>query len=333
MSDWIGQDRQQATMIEALAGQRMPHAWLLAGPRGIGKAGFAARAASFLVDDGDLRAKAGAVTLDIAAQSRTRHLIDSGAHPEYLWLKRETTKAKRSGDADESDAALARNITVDQVRELIGRMRVKPAISRWRAVVIDSIDDMERGAANALLKTLEEPPANTVFFLVSHSPGRLLPTIVSRCRLLRFAPLDDGEMRRFLAARVTGEDATSIDLLVQAGQGSPGRALEFADLGLQETTDLLTRIIRDGDRDNQLRAQLAKTLAGAGQKRKFDAMLHQATMLAGDAARAGQGDRRLRALDTRQRLLSLARDAARGDDPALIAFAAGTALAAMAGAS
>ena len=334
MSEWFGQDRQQAAMIEALGGPRMPHAWLLAGPRGIGKASFAARAASFLIDDGDIKARAmsgampGADTgaLDIPADSPARRLIDSGAHPEYLWLKREVAKARKS-DGDDSDAALARNITIDQVRELIGRMRVKPAISRWRTVVIDSVDDMERGAANALLKTLEEPPASTVFLLVSHSPGRLLPTIVSRCRLLRFAPLDEQDMRRCLTARLDGEAASTIDMLVRAGQGSPGRALEFAELGLQDTADLLARIVESGDRDNQLRTQLAKAVAGAAQKRKFEAMLHQAAMLAADAARSGAGEGRERALDTRQRLLSLARDAAGGDDPALVAFAAGTALA------
>ena len=331
MTEWLGHERQEATFIEALGSARMPHAWLLAGPQGIGKAAFAQRAARFLIDDGDRKASIGAHSLDASLDEGVRRLIASGAHPEFLTLKREPAKARR-GDGGDGDASLARNITVDQVREIIGRMRVKPALSRWRTVIIDSIDDMERGAANALLKTLEEPPVNTVFFLVSHNPGRLLPTIVSRCRMLRFAPLGEVDMRTLLHRRMPEAADATIEGLLRIGQGSVGRALDYADLGLEETADTLMAILAGGDPDGRLRVQLAKTMAGTAQRRRFDVMLRQASVLAADAARMN-GITGNAASDAHARILSLTRGAASGDDPAMVAFAVGTALASIDGAS
>src|SRR3546814_17929815 len=99
---------------------------------------------------------------------------------------------RREGQVKDKGKDLARNITVEQVRELKGRLNFSLSLGDWRVIVVDAIDDLEPGAANAFLKTLEEPPAKTLFLLVSHSPGRLLPPIRSRCRTLRFQP---GERR------------------------------------------------------------------------------------------------------------------------------------------
>src|SRR3546814_17525916 len=91
--------------------------------------------------------------------------------------------------------------------------------------MIDAAEELERGAANALLKNLEEPPAGTLFLLVSHAPGRLLPTIRSRCRMLRFSPLRDDEMETVLRAELPDADIHAIAALLAAGEGSPVRAL------------------------------------------------------------------------------------------------------------
>ena len=114
-----------------------------------------------------------------------------------------------------------------------------------------------------LLKNLEEPPAGTIFLLISHAPGRLLPTIRSRCRLLRFDPLDDAAMAGVLRDALPECDAAEIAALVKAGQGSPGRALGFAGLELAKLDEAMAAIARDGDPGNARRAKLAKRSASA----------------------------------------------------------------------
>ena len=123
--------------------------------------------------------------LDTPDDHRIARLVAAGSHPDLRWLERLV---------NEKTSNLGRNISVDQVRSLGDLFDLTPALSPWRVVVIDSIDDLEKSAANALLKMLEEPPANTIFFLVSHAPGRLLPTIRSRCRRLDFQSLNDDAM-------------------------------------------------------------------------------------------------------------------------------------------
>lgn len=332
-SPFLGHDGQERALIESLASGRMPHAWLLAGPEGLGKAEFARRAATFLIADGDWLARDGATTLSIDPDHQVARLVASEAHPEFLWLKREVPEAKRPKDGSPGkDEDIARNITIGQVRSLLNRLRVRPGNARWRVVVIDSIDDLERSAANALLKTLEEPPAQTVFFLVSHMPGRLLPTIRSRCRVLRFAPLENGAMRRVLRSRLGDAADSEIDALVSVGRGSPGRALMFGQLRLAEIDAQLRAIAATGDRDNGLRVELARKLSTASEKRRFEAMLAQAGALSAELARQSDGERLARALAARDRIVEVARHAVGwSEDPATVSFVVGNALASIAG--
>jgi DNA polymerase-3 subunit delta' len=332
-SAYQGHAVQERALIDALASGRMPHAWLLAGPEGLGKAGFARRAATFLIADGDWRAEKGADSLQIDPDDQVARLVANEAHPEFLWLKREVPDAKRPKDGSAGkEEDIARNITIGQVRNLLQRLRVRPGNARWRAVVIDSIDDLERSAANALLKTLEEPPAQTVFFLISHQPGRLLPTIRSRCRVLRFAPLVDSEMRHVLRSRLPDASAEDIEALLRVGRGSPGRAMMFGALRLAEIDARLREIAESGDRDNRLRVELAKTLSGSSEKRRFEAMLVQASALSADLARSAQGERLARALAAREHIMDVAALAVNwSEDPATVSFVVGNALAAISG--
>ncbi len=218
----IGHEVQIAAFREAADRDRLHHAWLLAGPQGVGKAMFALAAATRLL------ANAAGPPVNLPGlQAPAFHpiinYIEAGSHPDLRILTRL---------AKDKTEDLARSISIDQVRALQGLFATTPSLSRRRVVIIDAIDDLERPAANALLKNLEEPPVGTIFFLVSHAPGRLLPTIRSRCRLLRFAGLSSADMRRILQAELPDEPGEEIEALARIGAGSPGRALRFAGLDI-----------------------------------------------------------------------------------------------------
>ncbi|WP_174298942.1 DNA polymerase III subunit delta', partial [Sphingomonas bacterium] len=243
MNGLSGQDRPREAFLAAMAGGALHHAWLLAGPRGIGKATFARAAALRLLAEG--AGEALPPGLDVPA-GHTRSLVEAGSHPDLRTLMRKARK-KKGEDADEDEPApgpvaeadLARNIDVGQVRALLPLFGKSPSLSRRRVIIVDAADDLESSAANALLKGLEEPPAGTVFLLVGHQPGRLLPTIRSRCRLLRFDPLDGAALGRVLADELPDASPAEIDALMRAGEGSPGRALGYAGLDLAALDDAL----------------------------------------------------------------------------------------------
>lgn len=337
MSRLIGHEEQERAFLESFASGRLHHAWLLTGPKGVGKASFAHKAGLFLlsreggpdmgVDDGpslfgdDIPA---APVYDFAAGEGTQaqHLMDAGTHPEFHLLERETK--------DKSDD-LARNITVAQVRELIHSLTGTPSIAHYRVCIVDAIDDLERGAANALLKTLEEPPRDTIFFLVSHAPGRLLPTIRSRCRILRFNALDDGAMDRWLQLEKPQLLEQDRAALIKASGGSPGRALDVADLALGELRERLEKIAHTGDRDNSQRHDLARTLNLKAARPRYEAMLELAPQIASEHAKRVEGNARAHAIDTWEKLRDLTQFAVQGSyDPAMTSFEVGTLLAGLA---
>ncbi|MDX3910528.1 MAG: AAA family ATPase [Sphingobium sp.] len=279
MTSLLGHDDQAFALMEAARSGRMHHGWMLAGPRGVGKASFARAAARRLLAEAAGAEQDGG-TLDWATVDHpTTRLFDAGTHPDYAELVR---LEKDNGD-------LARNISVDQVRGLQRLLGAVPSLSARRIIVIDSADDMERGAANALLKNLEEPPAGTLFLLVTHAPARLLPTIRSRCRVLRFAPLDDSAVKTILQRHLPGVSPDELDALTRAGEGSPGRALGFAGLDLGEIEKALRAIASDGDPTNRQRLALARRLAGKAARPRYEAFLERATAFLAAAAREREG--------------------------------------------
>jgi DNA polymerase-3 subunit delta' len=185
----FGQTAAEAVFLNALNSGRLPHAWLLTGPKGVGKATFAWRAARYLIatppETGDaLFAPPPAGTLDIDPEHPVARRIRALSEPDLMLLRRVwDTERKR----------LKAQLTVDEVRGLKGFFGLSADGAR-RVVIVDCADEMNPSAANALLKELEEPPKNTVMFLVSHQPSGLLPTIRSRCRTLRFAPLSPDDL-------------------------------------------------------------------------------------------------------------------------------------------
>ena len=272
-------------MLDALNAGTLHHAWLLAGVEGVGKMRFARAAALRLLADATDPGGIGA-TLEVPPAHRAALLFAAGSHPDYHELKR---LPKR--DTDKPDVELERSIKIDQVRALIGRLSTKPALSERRVIVVDAIDDLERSAANALLKSLEEPPQGTIFLLVSHAPGRLLPTIRSRCRLLRFEPLPDGDVAKVLRRELPDADEAEIAALVRAGKGAPGRALRFAGLDLGGIEAELDGIARDGDPSNARRIRLAKALGAKAAQPRYEAFLERAPAFIAEhtASRSGAG--------------------------------------------
>jgi DNA polymerase-3 subunit delta' len=233
---------------------------------------------------------------------------------------------------NEKTGNLNRNIKVDQVRALGEFVSLSTALSPWRVVVIDSIDDLEKEAANALLKMLEEPPPNSLFFLVSHAPGRLLPTIRSRCRRLEFQPLPDDAMASILAEQAPDLASAERQRVIAMSFGSAGRALAFAELGLAKLEEAAVAILRQGDPTNARRSELASELGKKGAADRYAAFLELAPTLIAREARTLAAGPRERALDAYAKARELAVVAPRVSlDPAATVFQLGGILAQVAG--
>ena len=232
----------------ALSRGRLHHAWLLTGPQGTGKAGFSYWAARRLL---------GGAREEEASAPQSSHdpisrMISARAHPDLLVLERHV----EGGTARKS-------IPVDEARRLPEFFAKAPAISPFRVAIIDAADDLNVNAANAVLKTLEEPSGCGVLLLVSHSPGRLLPTIRSRCRRLAFSPWPLEALSALAQTRL-GLDVASADRLALMAHGAPGRLLSLAAadaLALDDTAAFLLRKA-EGSEPQSDALRLAESLRG-----------------------------------------------------------------------
>jgi len=209
-----------------------------------------------------------------------------GGHPDIIELsplpKDEKEEAKRQ---EGKPYEAKRNITVDQIRAMQQRLTTRPTLGNRRAVIIDPADDLEKAAANALLKSLEEPPQGTYFLLVAHRLGRLLPTIRSRCRILAFPRLDAADMQAILARDAPQADAATRAAAVAAAGGSPGAALEFVDLDLGRLHAIMQSLADKGDANLALRSKLAEAMGlRPDRKRQLAAIELARAVLAGRMA-------------------------------------------------
>lgn len=299
----IGNEEAHAVFLAAMNGPHMHHAWLFCGPEGIGKASFARIAAQrMLAQSADPDGLAPGFS--VPPGNRTRTLIEAGSHPDYRELMR------LPKDSDKPEGELARSITIAQVRGLLPMFATKPSMSPRRVVLIDAVDDLERpGASNALLKNLEEPPAGTIFILISHAPGRLLPTIRSRCRRLRFDPLGEAEMRRVLRVQLPEAPDKELDTLIAIAGGSPGRAMRYAGLGLAELDAAMTSLADRGDASNKARASLAKSLANKASQARYEAFLDLVPSFIAGQAEQREGAALTTALDAYDSARALAASA------------------------
>ena len=307
MTSYYGHNNPRQIFCQSFAKEKLHHAWILAGDKGLGKAGFAQQAAHFL-----LSSRNRPTTFSDVQDDEAGRLLAAGSHPDFRLLRRgpkgdrEEKKARDNGIESLDEHELARNIKVDQIRALQPLFQNQASISEYRVVVIDAADDLERGGANAILKNLEEPPKNTIFFLISHMPDRLLPTIRSRCQMLRFDPLPAEEMRLLLkeaSPRMTDPD---IEALVIAGEGSPGRALQYSEIGLAELEGIARQIIKTGDRDNLLKTELARKLALKAATPRYRAFLERAPSLIAEQIKAAELPNRMQSIEKWQEASHLA---------------------------
>ncbi|NVD27886.1 DNA polymerase III subunit delta' [Parasphingorhabdus flavimaris] len=298
MTSFYGHDKPREVFCQSFAKDKLHHAWILAGDKGLGKAAFAQQAAHFLLNSHNRPT----VFCDVQ-DDETGHLLAAGSHPDFRLLRRgpksdkEEKRARDNGLDSLEEHDLARNIKVDQIRALQPLFQNQASISEYRVVVIDAADDLERGGANAILKNLEEPPKKTIFFLISHMPDRLLPTIRSRCQMLRFDPLADDEMRILLKKASPNLNDAEIETLVVAGEGSPGRALQYSEVGLAELESMAREIIKTGDRDNRLKSELARKLSLKAATPRYRAFLERTPSLIAEHIKSAGLPRSLETID------------------------------------
>jgi len=219
---FIGHESIEASFLDAYRSGRMPHAWILAGLEGIGKAGFALRAARFLLANPDASSASvnQAQTLDVSSDNSAARRVAARAHTDLFFLESESDGEKKT----KSGA-----IPVEDVRKMLGFFSSTAGEGGWKIAIIDSLDDLKSSAANALLKMLEEPPPRSLFLMVSHNPGRLLPTIRSRCHMVRFKPLSESEIVTALSSHSSITDQKLMKDAARRGVGSVKRAMTYLD--------------------------------------------------------------------------------------------------------
>ncbi|TRD22832.1 DNA polymerase III subunit delta' [Palleronia caenipelagi] len=272
----FGQDAAEEAFLDVWRSGRLHHAWLLTGPMGVGKATLAWRIARFLLSDPD----AGAITLDISRDEPVAHRIDALSEPA-LFLMRPT--------ANPDTGTERRDITVDVSRRLKGFLQLSASGGGRRVVIVDAADQLNTQAANAILKLIEEPPPLTTFLLVSHMPARLLPTIRSRCRVLKLGPLTPDDLARALDGAGVTSDANPHAMAELAG----GSAGEAARLVLEDGPSLYAALVQLASgipqMDRPALTRLGDGLAGAGGRGRMETLVRLIGLLLGRLARTGAG--------------------------------------------
>ncbi len=274
----IGQGAAEAAFLQAATSGRMHHAWLITGPRGVGKATLAWRLARFLLAeapaDAGLFGEAPApASLDVPGDLPVARRLIALSEPRLKLIRRAW---------DDKKSVLKTQITVEEARDLKGFFQMSATDGGARVVIVDSADEMNPSAANAILKLLEEPPAGATILLISHQPARLLPTIRSRCRELRLAALGPAEMAEALAQ--AGAEAAHPERLAELSGGSVGEAIRLANLdGLALYTGLIGLFRPRLDRPAAIK--LAESVTGRANEPRLDLLLRLIDLLLSRAAR------------------------------------------------
>jgi DNA polymerase-3 subunit delta' len=272
----VGHEEVESDLLAAWKAGRLPHAILLGGPQGIGKATLAYRLTRFVLAGG--RPDAG--DLSVPPDYPVSRQVASLSHPDLLVLRRVKEEDKK---------AMSQVIRVEDTRRIVSFFGSTSAYGGWRVCIVDAVEEMNPSSANAILKLLEEPPARSLFVLISHTPGRLLPTIRSRCRRIDLKPLSSAEVAQALgslAQDLPELDSSAIADAAEASQGSVGRALSLL-LGGEDNLAVLTLT-------RELLAQLPEvpsaSIAALGDKLRGDNLEVFAEAVGDWLAEAATGD-------------------------------------------
>lgn len=307
--DWPNHERPWREWRAASRGTRMHHGWILAGKRGLGKRDFAFAAGRELITQPGASAPS--------------------EHPDIIHVTYSAKDDKEERkQADGKPFELSRMIRERDIGRMQRRLQTRPTLGSRRAVIIEPADDMNTHAANKLLKSLEEPPPGTFFLLVTHSPARLLPTIRSRCRVLRFPPLGDAELAAMLDAAGAGGDAATRKAALKAAEGSFGAALRFAEQDLGPLAAIMESLIDEGDPAMTGRSELARMIGQRADRERLQAAFDLAQALVAARAReTGSNAERGALVEAHARLVRLAGDApVHNYDTGLLALEIGTLL-------
>lgn len=271
-----GQDRAQQEFLDAFASGRLHSGWLITGPRGVGKATLAWKIATFLLAGAET-GLFGDPVLDVDPQHPDARLIQAGAHPRLAVIRRPW---------DDKTKRLRAEITVEAVRSLKTFFQMSAADGGRRVVIVDAADELNRNAANAILKELEEPPADCTILLIAHQPARLLPTIRSRCRELRCTSLDAEDLARAMdqAGHAT-DTAAGLSALAAGSAGDAIRLLQHDGLTLFSNLIQLFDKLPMIDRPAAL--QLADSCTGRGADARYALLVELMDVFLSRAARSG----------------------------------------------
>lgn len=284
----VGHEQAAAMLAAAYRSGKLPHALIFAGPVGIGKATLAFHLAHHLLKHPAFDQAPDVFAVPDPASSLFRQ-IATGAHPGVLHLTRPLNDKTKS---------FKTVVTVDEIRKVNRFLSLTSHDGSYRVVIVDPADDMNTNAANALLKNLEEPPSRTLFILIVHAPGSLLPTIRSRCQMVRLTPLDAGSLMSVLETvePPPPSDPAARAALAERAGGSARNAILLTQYGGLEIAGTLDALVTSGKSDIAGAYRLAEAVAGRDQAIQFDIFNRRAldllstgaseAALAGDLARA-----------------------------------------------
>ena len=285
----FGQEQAEEQFLTAYRSGRMPHAWLLSGPEGVGKATFAWRAARFVLAHPDPSSAfvKKAKSLDVDVNDGAARKVNALSHPDLLLLRREMRHDSKSVPTE---------IRVEQIRKALSFFGSTAGSGGWRVAIIESMDELNRSGANALLKLVEEPPPKSLILMVTSTPGRLLPTIRSRCRVLRFNPLGEDALVAALQQAQPDVSANDAKTAARLAEGSVRMGLAFLDedrLAIISHVEAALKALPTVD--EQALLQMANGLQPRDKTAEFETMLETIDRFILDMtrARAGEGARRL----------------------------------------
>jgi len=267
----IGHDEEIKLFLSAYNSGTLHHGWLITGDEGIGKATLAYKIARFLLSAVEGKQY---TSLDIPTTSPIFAQVAQKSHPDFKVLERDFTetdkkkliKAINQGEdsGEEMRQGLKRSnvIKVEDVRDVVNFLSKKSFNDNWRVVIVDSADELNTSSANALLKILEEPPLKSILLLISHTPGKLLPTIRSRCAKLALKPLKQEEVASLLRRYQPDLKENEVQGLAKIAAGSIGRAIKYAANDALQMYENIKKVCYGGAKcDGGLLLELAENAA------------------------------------------------------------------------